>query len=167
MLRLKSLLPSRQTVSSLIGVVCALLAMEIALRPFVAGWNYPAGPIREIRQYAEGVATSHFIPDGLSPYGWRLTGNPEIAPLSSANKRMFGLSNSKSFENQVRPDTLDRRYSGYTRTCGTARAGTNPAIVVLLSSILLSPHCFGSQTAFGRRSVRDSVQTITTMAITR
>jgi len=76
MLRLKSLLPSRQTVSSLIGVVCALLAMEIALRPFVAGWNYPAGPIREIRQYAEGVATSHFIPDGLSPYGWRLTGNP-------------------------------------------------------------------------------------------
>jgi hypothetical protein len=65
----------KKLLSSLLGVVAALCAFELGLRPFVAGWNYPAGPVREIRQYTEGMAVSHFVPDGLSPYGYRVTGN--------------------------------------------------------------------------------------------
>lgn len=78
------------------GAVAALGAFEIGLRPFVAGWNYPAGPVREIRQYAEGVAVSHFVPDQLSPYGYRVTGNELLsgAPAGVILSDSHGIAES-------------------------------------------------------------------------
>jgi hypothetical protein len=75
----------------LLGVAAAVLLFEIALRPFVAGWNYPLAPVREIRQYSEGIAVAHFVPDGLGTYGRRLTGNPELA--GAPNGLILGDSN--------------------------------------------------------------------------
>jgi hypothetical protein len=56
----------------------AALLFELALRPFVAGWNQPAGPVRTIRSYFEGTSVAHFEPDGIGTYGNRLTGNPPL-----------------------------------------------------------------------------------------
>lgn len=80
--------------SSVLGAVVALIVFELALRPFVAGWNYPAGPIREVRQYTEGMAVSHFIPDDISPYGHRVTGNGflESAPVGVVLSDSHGLA---------------------------------------------------------------------------
>src|SRR5580700_6323031 len=64
-----------------LGILAAALAFELALRPFVAGWNQPAGPVRTVRSYFEGTSIAHFDPDGLGSYGNRLTGN---APLADA-----------------------------------------------------------------------------------
>jgi hypothetical protein len=61
------------------GILAAALLFEVGLRPFVAGWNQPEGPVRTIRNYIEGFSVAHFEPDGLSTFGNRLTGNPEIA----------------------------------------------------------------------------------------
>jgi hypothetical protein len=60
------------------GVLAAALLFELGLRPFVASWNQPAGPVRTIRSYAEGFSVAHFSPDGLGTYGNRLTGNPPL-----------------------------------------------------------------------------------------
>jgi hypothetical protein len=60
------------------GVLAAAALFELGLRPFVAGWNQPAGPVRTIRSYAEGFSVAHFLPDGLATYGNRLTGNPSL-----------------------------------------------------------------------------------------
>jgi len=60
------------------GVLAAAALFELGLRPFVAGWNQPAGPVRTIRSYAEGFSVAHFSPDGLGTYGNRLTGNPPL-----------------------------------------------------------------------------------------
>ena len=61
-----------------LGAIVALLTMEFVLRFLVSGWNYPKTPIREIRQYTEGIAISHFAADGFGTYGNRLTGNPVL-----------------------------------------------------------------------------------------
>ncbi len=62
-----------------LGAACALLALDFVLRFFVVGWYYPKTPVREIRQFTEGVATSHFAADGFGTYGHRLTGNAPVA----------------------------------------------------------------------------------------
>lgn len=61
------------------GVLAACALFELGLRPFVAGWNQPEGPVRTIRSYEEGFSVAHFEPDGLGTYGNRLTGNPPLA----------------------------------------------------------------------------------------
>ncbi len=70
---------SRPYTACALGVIVAALLFELALRPFVAGWNQPAGPVRTIRSYFEGTSVAHFEPDGLGTYGNRLTGNPALA----------------------------------------------------------------------------------------
>src|ERR1035438_6734287 len=60
------------------GVLAAASLFELGLRPFVAGWNQPEGPVRTIRSYSEGFSVAHFEPDGLGTYGNRLTGNPPL-----------------------------------------------------------------------------------------
>ena len=67
------------------GVLAAALLFELGLRPFVAGWNQPEGPVRTVRSYYEGFSDAHFEPDGLGTYGNRLTGNPPVpgAPETS------------------------------------------------------------------------------------
>jgi hypothetical protein len=60
----------------LLGVIAAILTFEFVLSFMVSSWNYPKTPIREIRQYTEGTAFSHFEADGFGTYGNRLTGNP-------------------------------------------------------------------------------------------
>jgi len=89
---------SKRNLLSCLGVIAALGAFEIGLRPFVAGWNYPTGQVREIRQYAEGVAVSHFVPDDLSPYGYRFTGNGTIqgAPVGIILSDSHGIAESVS-----------------------------------------------------------------------
>lgn len=68
--------PSKQAfVRCAAGVLLAAALFELGLRPFVAGWNLPAGPVRTIRNYSEGFSVAHFSPDGLGTYGNRLTGN--------------------------------------------------------------------------------------------
>jgi hypothetical protein len=67
-----------------LGILAAALAFELTLRPFVAGWNQPAG--RTVRSYFEGTSVAHFEPDGLGSYGNRLTGN---APLPDAPERVI------------------------------------------------------------------------------
>ncbi len=62
-----------------LGILAAALFFELALRPFVAGWNQSSGPVRTIRSYYEGISVAHFEPDGLGTYGNRLTGNPPLA----------------------------------------------------------------------------------------
>ncbi|MGA3240145.1 MAG: hypothetical protein ABSG03_28045 [Bryobacteraceae bacterium] len=64
-----------------LGILAAVLVFELTLRPFVAGWNQPAGPVRTVRSYFEGASVAHFEPDGVGSYGNRLTGN---APLADA-----------------------------------------------------------------------------------
>jgi hypothetical protein len=64
-----------------LGILAAALCFELGLRPFVAGWNQSAGPVRTIRTYIEGLSVAHFEPDGLGTYGNRLTGSP---PLTDA-----------------------------------------------------------------------------------
>jgi hypothetical protein len=66
-------------VLTVLGAACALLASDVALGFFVVGWHYPKTPVREIRQFTEGVATSHFAADGFGTYGHRLTGNAPVA----------------------------------------------------------------------------------------
>jgi hypothetical protein len=60
------------------GSITAVVVLELILRFFVVGWHYPKTPIREIRQFTEGVATSHFAADGFGTYGHRLTGHAPI-----------------------------------------------------------------------------------------
>ncbi|MFN2455527.1 MAG: hypothetical protein ABR577_15050 [Pyrinomonadaceae bacterium] len=59
---------------SILGAIAALLVLEVSLRPFVSPENGRPDSPSEIRQYREGIATSHFAADGS-----RLTGNPEIS----------------------------------------------------------------------------------------
>jgi len=83
---IKSTSPRRQTFAetkrawglTALGAILALLTTEFVLSFLVSGWHYPKTPIREIRQYTEGVAISHFFPDGFGTYGNRLTGNPVL-----------------------------------------------------------------------------------------
>jgi hypothetical protein len=71
------------TLATIAGVVVALLATDLALRP----WGPPlywanvrpvaedslSSPVLTFRNYEEGIATAHFTPSGA-----RLTGNPPI-----------------------------------------------------------------------------------------
>ncbi len=61
------------------GILAAAFLFELGLRPFVAGWNEPDGPVRTVRSYTEGFSVAHFEPDGLGTFGNRLTGNPALA----------------------------------------------------------------------------------------
>lgn len=61
---------SRRTFASLMGVIAALLVAEIALRHFATNAVNRAIPREEVRQYYEGTAIAHFLPDGA-----RATGN--------------------------------------------------------------------------------------------
>jgi hypothetical protein len=74
---------SRSSTSALarsaMGILAAASLFELGLRPFVAGWNQPEGPVRTIRSYYEGFSVAHFEADGLGTYGNRLTGNPPVA----------------------------------------------------------------------------------------
>ena len=60
------------------GILAGVVAVDIALYPIVASWHWPKGPIRTTRAYTEGVAESHFVPDGFGTYGHRMTGNPPV-----------------------------------------------------------------------------------------
>jgi hypothetical protein len=71
--------PTRAFAGCALGILAAALVFELALRPFVAGWNQPAGPVRTIRAYIEGLSVAHFEPDGFGTFGNRLTGNPPLA----------------------------------------------------------------------------------------
>lgn len=71
--------PSSDSAGCALGVLAAALVFELMLRPFVAGWNQPVGPVRTIRSYFEGTSAAHFEPDGLGTYGNRLTGNSPLA----------------------------------------------------------------------------------------
>jgi hypothetical protein len=62
-----------------LGLLAAAVIFEWMLRPFVAGYNHPAGPVRTIRSYFEGTSVARFEPDGLGTYGNRLTGNSPLA----------------------------------------------------------------------------------------
>jgi hypothetical protein len=60
------------------GIVAGVIAADVALYPIVASWHWPKGSIRTARAYTEGVAESHFVPDGIGTYGQRLTGNSPV-----------------------------------------------------------------------------------------
>jgi hypothetical protein len=60
------------------GGLGAAVFLNFILGFFVAGWYYPAAPVRTIRQFTEGTATSHFLADGFGTYGNRLTGNTPV-----------------------------------------------------------------------------------------
>ena len=83
---IKSNLQNRQTFANskrawgltALGAIAGILTSEFVLSFLVSGWNYPKTPIREIRQYTEGIAVSHFAADGFGTYGCRLTGNPVV-----------------------------------------------------------------------------------------
>lgn len=64
---------SKRMFTSLIGVVTALLVTEIAIRPFATNSINRTISRAEVRQYYEGTAVSHFMPDGM-----RATGNQFI-----------------------------------------------------------------------------------------
>ena len=68
---------------TVLGAIAALLVMEFLGSFIVSGWNYPKTPIREIREYTEGISISHFVPDGFGTYGNRLTGNPVLPNAST------------------------------------------------------------------------------------
>ena len=61
-----------------LGILVAFLLAEGCLRFLVVGWHSSDAPVREVRQYEEGMAAAHFRPDGITMYGDRLTGNPPI-----------------------------------------------------------------------------------------
>jgi hypothetical protein len=69
----------KQWLYTALGVIVGLIAVDLSLYPFVASWYWPRGPIRTIRAYGEGIAESHFVPDGFGTYGHRLTGNAPVA----------------------------------------------------------------------------------------
>jgi lysophospholipase L1-like esterase len=73
--------PCSESPGCALGVLTAALVFELILRPFVAAWNQPVGPVRTISSYFEGTSVAHFEPDGLGTYGNRLTGN---SPLGGA-----------------------------------------------------------------------------------
>lgn len=64
--------------ASVAGAAAAMLVFEVGLRPFLATWHGRPMPVREVRQYREGVAVSHFAQAELPPFGARLTGHPWI-----------------------------------------------------------------------------------------
>ena len=66
-----------------LGAIAGILGLEFVFSFIVSGWNYPKTPIREIREYTEGVSVSHFVPDGFGTYGNRLTGNPVLPNAST------------------------------------------------------------------------------------
>jgi hypothetical protein len=66
-----------------LGVAAGVITLEFILSFFVAGWHTPKTPIRETRQYTEGIAVAHFLPDGFGTYGDRLTGNPVLPNAAS------------------------------------------------------------------------------------
>jgi hypothetical protein len=68
----------RAWVLTVLGAIAAILTLEFIFSFLVSGWHYPKTPIREIRQYTEGISVSHFVPDGFGTYGNRLTGNPVL-----------------------------------------------------------------------------------------
>ena len=72
-----------------LGVLAGIIAVELALYPFVASWYWPRGPIRTTRAYTEGIAAAHFTADGFGTYGNRMTANPSIAgaPVSNDCRR--------------------------------------------------------------------------------
>ncbi len=70
--------PRRTWAGCALGILAAALVFEVTLRPFVAGWNQPAGPVRTVRSYFEGISAAHFEPDGLGSLGNRLTGNARL-----------------------------------------------------------------------------------------
>ncbi|MEO6119716.1 MAG: hypothetical protein ABIP12_03425 [Terriglobales bacterium] len=66
-----------QTLFSVLGVLAALAAAELVLRPWASAWleNPPTRAVpTEVRQYYEGFASAHYATDGE-----RLTGNPPVA----------------------------------------------------------------------------------------
>lgn len=83
-----------------LGVVAAASVFELGLRPFVAGWNQPAGAVRTVRSYIEGFSVAHFEADGLGTFGNRLTGNP---PLASAPEGLI-LGDSHVIAQAVRDE---------------------------------------------------------------
>src|ERR1043165_5996846 len=68
----------RAWVLTVLGAIAAILTLDFIFSFLVSGWHYPKTPIREIRQYTEGISVSHFVPDGFGTYGNRLTGNPVL-----------------------------------------------------------------------------------------
>jgi hypothetical protein len=79
----RSRLVSTPWLSTVGGVILAVLILELILRVFVTSWHSQEGRIRTIRQFTEGTATSTFEADGFGTYGNRLTGNPVLpgAPM--------------------------------------------------------------------------------------
>jgi hypothetical protein len=72
----------RQYLLAAAGFLAGALLYEIGFIPFVSSWHYPRTPIRTIGQWNEGVAVSHFVPDGIGTYGRRLTDNPPLPDAS-------------------------------------------------------------------------------------
>jgi hypothetical protein len=66
-----------------LGLLVGCIVYEVGLWPFVASFHYPKTPVREIRTFGEGTATSHFVPEPFGTYGNRLTGNPILPEAST------------------------------------------------------------------------------------
>jgi lysophospholipase L1-like esterase len=89
--------------SLLAGSLFALLCFELAFHNFSGKTESPSGI--EFREYREGLAKSHFLPNGL-----RLTGNPQIAGAPAV--LLVGDSHIESFarpDKQTMGSILERR----------------------------------------------------------
>ncbi|HUQ49229.1 MAG TPA: hypothetical protein VM056_00800 [Terriglobales bacterium] len=77
---------------SVLGMVAALAAFEIGLRPFASSWRErPHTRPAEVRQFYEGVAVSHFGPDSE-----RKTGN--AVRLGAPNVLILGDSHVEALQ---------------------------------------------------------------------
>jgi len=144
-----------------LGAILALIATEFGLSFLVSGWHYPKTRIREMRQYTEGVAISHFVPDGFGTYGNRLTGNPVLpnAPTvlvlgdshvvqeAVADHQTVGAVIETLSRGQSKPVNV-RQYGWYDAAAPTyianapqLLAAVHPQVVV----VLLNPTDFGRE----------------------
>jgi lysophospholipase L1-like esterase len=85
------------------GSVVALLFLELAFHNFSGKTESPSGI--ELREYREGLAKSHFLPNGL-----RVTGNPQIPDAPAV--LLVGDSHIESFalpDKQTMGSILERR----------------------------------------------------------
>lgn len=143
---------------TVLGVIAGLLTLEFILSFFVAGWHYPKTPIREIREYTEGLSVAHFIPDGFGTYGHRLTGNPVLPDVPTVlllgdshlvqdavrDEQTFGGVIETLSRSQSRPVNV-RQYGWYDAAAPTYIANApdllravHPQVVV----VLLNPSDF-------------------------
>jgi len=138
---------------------------EIALIPLVSSWHYPRTPIRTIGQWNEGLAVSHFVPDGIGTYGRRLTGNPPLPDASRIvilgdshitasvvpDQDTVGSALERIARDQHKP--VNAYQYGWDGACAAAYIGAAPEILAKTHAegvvVLLNPVDLGSQLMTG------------------